>query len=329
MAFDAGDDLSWPGAGSYNPTPIINEIRSYVETWRNLPNPDQWQVTPETARLLQHWRNDDFKGVQAVLLPGRGGRDGDLADRGRAEDGAAHGKFWDTSRTPTRRRTPTFRLALKLATGAGKTTVMAMLIAWQTVNAARHQNSKNFTRGFLVVTPGITIKETACACCAERPGQLLPQRELVPPDMLGDIDQAKIVITNYHAFKLRERIDVAKGSRAAIEGWRGEKLDTLETEGQMLQRVMPELMGMKNIVVLNDEAHHCYREKPQDRDDEDLKGDEKKEAEKNNEAARLWISGLEAVKRKLGVQRGLSISPRRHSSCAARATPRARCFPGR
>ena len=68
----------------------------------------------------------------------------------------------------------------------------------------------------------------------------------------------------------------------------------------MLQRVMPDLMGMKNILVLNDEAHHCYREKPEQTEDEDLKGDEKKEAEKNDEAARLWITGLEAVNRNLG-----------------------------
>ena len=76
----------------------------------------------------------------------------------------------------------------------------------------------------------------------------------------------------------------------------------------MLQRVMPDLMGMKNILVINDEAHHCYREKPTDADDEDLKGDEKKEAEKNNEAARLWISGLEAVNRKLGLSRVIDLS---------------------
>ncbi len=78
-------------------------------------------------------------------------------------------------------------------------------------------------------------------------------------------------------------------------------MQTLETEGQMLQRVMPDLMGMKNVVVLNDEAHHCYRERVRDRVDEDLKGDEKDEADENNEAARLWITGLETVKRKLGV----------------------------
>src|SRR5213082_3980278 len=76
----------------------------------------------------------------------------------------------------------------------------------------------------------------------------------------------------------------------------------------MLQRVMPDLMGMKNVLVINDEAHHCYREKPKDADDKDLKGDERKEAEKNNEAARLWISGLEAVNRKLGLARVFDLS---------------------
>ena len=126
--------------------------------------------------------------------------------------------------------------------------------------------------------------------------------------MLDDVNRAKIVITNYHAFKLRERIELSKGTRAALEGWQGDKLNTLETEGQMLQRVMPDLMGMKNILALNDEAHHCYREKPEEADDEELKGDEKKEAEKNNEAARLWISGLEAVNRKLGLARVIDLS---------------------
>jgi type III restriction enzyme len=76
----------------------------------------------------------------------------------------------------------------------------------------------------------------------------------------------------------------------------------------MLQRVMPDLMGMKNILAINDEAHHCYREKPQEPDDEALKGDEKKEADKNTEAARLWISGLEAVNRKLGLIRVMDLS---------------------
>lgn len=76
----------------------------------------------------------------------------------------------------------------------------------------------------------------------------------------------------------------------------------------MLQRVMADLMGMKGVLVLNDEAHHCYREKPGGDDEEELKGDDKKEAQKNREAARLWISGLESVNRKLGLLRVMDLS---------------------
>jgi type III restriction enzyme len=126
--------------------------------------------------------------------------------------------------------------------------------------------------------------------------------------MLADVSRAKIVITNYHAFKLRERIRLSKGNRQLLQGRTGEEIKTTETAGQMLQRVMPDLMGMKNILAINDEAHHCYREKPPEADDQNLKGDERKEAEKNNEAARLWISGLEAVNRKLGLSRVIDLS---------------------
>ena len=199
------------------------------------------------------------------------------------------------------------RIALKLATGAGKTTVMAMLIAWQTINAVRRPGSKYFTRGFLIVAPGLTIKDRLRVLKPNDPDSYYASRELVPGDMLDEINRAKIVITNFHAFKLRERVELSAGGRSLLQG-RGEELNTLETEGQMLQRVMPDLMGLKNILVLNDEAHHCYREKPNDEDEEELKGDEKKEAQKNNEAARLWISGLEAVNRKLGLARVFDLS---------------------
>ena len=97
--------------------------------------------------------------------------------------------------------------------------------------------------------------------------------------MLDEVNKAKIVITNYHAFKLRERIELSAGGRALLQGRGGDELNTLETEGQMLQRVMPDLMGMKNILAINDEAHHCYREKPPEPDDEALKGEDRKEAD--------------------------------------------------
>jgi type III restriction enzyme len=167
------------------------------------------------------------------------------------------GKFWAHLKGANEQANPELlRLALKLATGAGKTTVMAMLIAWQTVNAVRHPNSKQFSRGFLLVAPGITIKDRLSVLLPNDPDSYYRTREILPTDMLAEIDRAKIVITNYHAFKLRERIEVAEGTRTAIEGWRGEKLETIETEGQMLQRVCPELMGMKNIARRGDAAEH-------------------------------------------------------------------------
>jgi type III restriction enzyme len=141
------------------------------------------------------------------------------------------------------------------------------------------------------------------------PDSYYASRELVPQDLLDEIQRAKIVITNYHAFMLRERVEISKGGRALLQGRiTGSEIETAETEGQMIQRVMPELMGIKNILILNDEAHHCYREKPGDKDDEDLKGEDRKEAEKNNEAARVWISGIEAVNRKLGIARVVDLS---------------------
>src|SRR5690606_30911941 len=117
------------------------------------------------------------------------------------------------------------RLALKLATGAGKTTVMAMLIAWQTINAVRHPQSKRFTRGFLTVAPGLTITDRLRVLQPNDTDSYYASRELVPNDMLEDLNRAKIVITNCHAFKLRERIDLSKGGRSLLQG-RGEALNT-------------------------------------------------------------------------------------------------------
>jgi type III restriction enzyme len=303
MVFDEGKGLSTKEQ-QYDPTSIINEVRSHVDRWRTLPS-SQWQVTPETARLLQHWRHHKFSDVRPFFCQVEAVETAiwliEVAPQAKAGK-----RLLDYLANASKDANPELmRLALKLATGAGKTTVMAMLIAWQTINAVRRPGSKHFTRGFLVVTPGLTIKDRLRVLQPHDPDSYYASRELVPGDMLDDLRKAKIVITNYHAFKLRERIDLSKGGRSLLQG-RGDELNTLETEGQMLQRVMPDLMGLKNILVLNDEAHHCYREKPGA--EEDLKGDEKKEAEKNTKAARLWLSGLEAVNRKLGVPRVIDLS---------------------
>ena len=307
MVFDEGKGLSTKEQ-QYDPTSIINELRQQVDQWRDLKNPSQWQVTPETARLLEHWRHHKFSSVRPFFCQVEAAETAIWLTEVAPQAGRAGKRLLDHLSNASKDANPELmRLALKLATGAGKTTVMAMLIAWQTVNAVRRPNSKNFSRGFLVVAPGLTIKDRLRVLQPNDPDSYYASRELVPEDMLDDVNRAKIVITNFHAFKLRDRIELSSGGRSLLQG-RGEALNTLETEGQMLQRVMPDLMGLKQILVLNDEAHHCYREKPDADENEDLKGDEKKEAEKNNEAARVWISGLEAVNRQLGVSRVIDLS---------------------
>ena len=307
LIFNEGKGLSTEEQ-QYDPTPMINTVRRHVDKWRSLPNSSEWKVTPETARLLKHWRHHKFNSFRPFFCQIEAVETVIWLTEVAPKSGKAAREILDYLERVNKVTNPElWRLALKMATGAGKTTVMAMLIAWQTINAVRRPGSKNFTRGFLIVTPGLTIRDRLQVLLPNDPNNYYLNRELVPNDMLPDLQRAKILITNYHAFKLRERLELSRGSRALLQG-RGEELSSLETEGQMLQRVMPELMGMKNIMVLNDEAHHCYREKAGDGNRKKLRGEDRKEAEKNNEAARLWISGLETVQRKLGISRVIDLS---------------------
>jgi type III restriction enzyme len=259
LGLESGDGLS-TDEQEYNPTPIINEIRSHLATWRMLPQ-SSWGVSPATARLLNHWRSHSFQGVRPFFC----------------QIEAVETVIWLTEVAKPKRQYATIwehilganeqanpdllRIAMKMTTGAGKTTVMAMLIAWQTVNAVRSHTSNAFSRGFLIIAPGITIKDRLRVLLPSDLENYYRTRELVPGDMLDDIGKAKIVITNYHAFQLREVLEVNKVGRSLLQG-RHEPIVTKETEGQMVRRVAEDLMGLKNIVVINDEAHHCYREKP-------------------------------------------------------------------
>ncbi len=309
MVFDKAAHALGSGTQKYDLTAFISNVRHRVDRWRELPDSAAWRVTPETARLLRHWRSHHFGDIRPFFCQVEAVETLIWLTEVAPQLGREERKILDDLEQVSEDANPGLaRLALKLATGAGKTTVMAMLIAWQTINAVRRPGSRKFTRGFLVVTPGVTIRDRLRVLQPNDPDAYYASRELVPGDMLRDLERAKIVITNYHAFMLRERLELSKGGRALLRG-SGPDLATKETVGQMLQRVMPGLMGLKRILALNDEAHHCYREKPPGEDEEGpLKGDDRKEAERNKEAARVWISGLEAVQRKLGLQRVIDLS---------------------
>ena len=218
MVFEAGAEALGTEGQQYDLTQFISGVRQHVDRWRELPE-TAWRVTPETARLLRHWRKHRFgdirpffcqvEAVETVIW---------LTEVAPQLGKEGHRVLGHLDRGSEQANPGLARLALKLATGAGKTMVMAMIITWQTVNAARRPGSRKFTRGFLVVTPGITIRDRLRVLQPNDPDSYYARRELVPNDMLRDLKKAKIVITNYHTFIRRETMPLSKGGRALLQG---------------------------------------------------------------------------------------------------------------
>jgi len=273
---------------------LINDIRRNVGLWRQ---GDYVGVTPTTARLLAYWTDPDrekklffcqIEALETIIY---------LAEVAKKYDGA----WIETSlREANDSSNPGLpRTALKMATGSGKTVVMAMLIAWHTLNKAAYPQDARFSNAFLIVAPGITIRDRLRVLFPNDPQNYYRQRDVLPAQEMEQLGQAKIVITNFHAFQLHEKSDGARLTKV-LAGQTATGVNQ-ETPDQMVRRVCRELGNKKNIIVINDEAHHCYRRKP-DGEEEKLTGDERIEAKQRDEEARVWISGIEAVKAKIGVK---------------------------
>lgn len=273
---------------------LVNQIRARVKLWRQ---GGYVGVTPTTSRLLSYWTALDrekklfFCQVEAletaIYI---------------TEVAKKYGDVWieNVVREANDTANPGLpRTAFKMATGSGKTIVMAMLIAWHTLNKITNPQDARFSDTFLIVTPGITIRDRLRVLLPNDPQNYYRQRDIIPAQSQEQLGQAKILITNFHAFLLREKVAAGKITKAILA--EGDTGAFTETPDQMVRRVCRELGNKKNIIVLSDEAHHCYRRKP-DGEDENLTGDDRKEAQKRDEEARVWISGIEAVKAKIGVK---------------------------
>ena len=274
---------------------LVNDIRVRVAAWRK---GGYFGVTPVTARLLSYWTNPDrekklffcqIEALETAIYIA------EVADK--------FGDAWiaNSIREANEDANPGLRrIAFKMATGAGKTVVMAMIIAWHTLNKMANPTDSRFSDTFLIVTPGITIRDRLRVLLPNDPENYYRQRDVVPAQLKVQLTQAKIIITNYHAFHLRETVPAAKVTKSILSP-DGVLSPFTETPLQMVRRVCRELGNKKNIVVINDEAHHCYRRKPNG-EDETLAGDERLEARQREEEARVWISGIEAIKGKIGVR---------------------------
>ena len=273
---------------------LVNDIRRRIALWRK---GGYVGVTPTTARLIAYWTDPNREKKlffcqnealeTAIYIAEVAKKYGDAWIENAIREGN------DTS-NPGLPRT-----AFKMATGSGKTVVMAMLIAWHTLNKRANPQDARFSDTFLIVTPGITIRDRLRVLLPNDPDNYYRQRDTVPAQLQDQLGQAKIIITNYHAFQLRERVAAGKITKSILAD--GQSSPFTETPDQMVRRVCRELRTKNNIIVLNDEAHHCYRRKP-DAADEKLTGDDRVEAKQRDQEARVWISGLEAVKAKIRVK---------------------------
>lgn len=294
-----GGQLTLPGdwnAERIQENVFINRVRERVAIWRRGNYPG---ITRISRDLLSHWTRPDrekrlffcqIEALETLIYL--------------TEAAKKYGDTWieNTLREQNDHANPSLeRIAMKMATGSGKTVVMAMLIAWHALNKFANTKDARFSDAFLVVTPGITIRDRLRVLLPNDPNNYYAQWDLVSPDQITALQQVKILITNFHAFTRRDRFDAASLTKKVLVGRDGDLERLKETPDGMVRRVCRSFGSKKNIVVINDEAHHCYRENP-DKKEQKLDADERAEVKHNAEAARVWISGLEAVKAKIGLR---------------------------
>jgi type III restriction enzyme len=274
----------------------VNKIRQLVKRWRDVGWPD---ITPVTRALLEHWHAEDrfrplfFCQVEALET---------LIFITEVAKQTKYGQDWIEKylrEKADEAGTELFRVACKMATGSGKTIVMSMLIAWQVLNKRRYPQDKRFTDAFLVVAPGITIRDRLRVLYPSDPNNYYKELDIVPVEYRGDLGTAKVAIINFHAFKLREKGDAGGLTKRVLTA--NNPGAFTESPDEMVNRVCNDLGKHREIMVINDEAHHCYRGKA-DAPKEKMTREEASEAKDRAEEARLWITGLEAVNAKIGVK---------------------------
>ena len=278
---------------------FINKIRGRIKEWGMLDYPG---LTKTSRDLLFYWKDENrdnklfFSQIEALET---------LMYINEAAEKAGESWIINTLKKAGQDANPgLYRIALKMATGSGKTVVMAMIIAYNTLNKIRYPQDTRFTDTFVVITPGITIRDRLNVLLPNDPHNYYQQRDIVSFHDLEQLQRATVLITNYHRLELRQNPRFQVGSVMKATGFIKEET-IKETPSAMVNRAFKSVLQKSRILVINDEAHHCYREKP---NEEKLSGEDRKEADENNKAARVWVSGLEALAQKMSINGVVDLS---------------------
>ena len=261
----------------------VNAIRERVDAWRAAEYPG---VTTVTKRLLDHWWDQSartlpfyycqLEAIETLIWW--------VEAQGEFKQGIhlqGDGGPWE-------------RLCNKMATGAGKTTVMAMIVTWQTLNALAYpKRTKDFSRVIFIVAPGLTVRERLRVLYPGEVDNYYDQFNLCPSEAQRQkVNQVELLIENWHTLmplKQTERSVVKKGA---------------ESDKAYVKRILGKLAGFKELLIINDEAHHAYRVPA------DVKISKKQAEEQGidlDEATR-WIEGLDRIHRELRIQRCFDLS---------------------
>lgn len=259
--------------GVFVQIPLVNQIRGRVKEWRENGCAG---VSGVTKQLLEHWRDKEartnrlfFCQIEAIetLIWLAEGSDAERVGVDIPSDGGE-----------------LFRICSKMATGTGKTIVMAMLIAWQSLNKINYPTRKSFAKDFLIVAPNLTVRSRLSVLVPASEGNYYDAFEIVPLSLREQLRQAKVVIRNWHALAWDSEERIAK--KRSVDK-RGAKSDEAYA-----REVLGELANSKNFVVINDEAHHAWR----------VPADSKGISKDDKEEATIWIGGLDRLNKARGIQ---------------------------
>jgi type III restriction enzyme len=264
----------------------VNRIRERVDVWRSAGYPG---LTSVSRTLLEHWRDQSARDLpfyfcQLEAIETLIWRVEAAAEHRQGIHVPGDGGAWE-------------RLCNKMATGSGKTAVMGMIITWQVLNAQTYpKRAKDFSRAVFVVAPGLTVRERLQVLLPGNPANVYDEFRLCPSDALRQrLNQAEVLIENWHTLmplRQAERSVVKKGA---------------ESDKAFVRRVLGKLSSYREIVVINDEAHHAYRQSADDKRSRDVKR-RAEEMGLDPEEATRWIEGLDRIHKELRIQRCFDLS---------------------
>jgi len=276
--------------GIFVEIPLVNQIRTRVRAWREADYPG---ATGITKRLLRHWTDPDERG-------GSGERDRHVKRFFFCQIEAIETVIFLTE-APDHLKTGIditgdggdfTRWCSKMATGSGKTIVMAMMIAWQVLNRVSDGRNGSFSKHVLIVAPGLTVKSRLSVLNPSDPNNYYDEFDIVPHGMRDWLRQGQIKVINWHtlAWDTEERI----AKRKSVDK-RGSKSDKA-----YIHEILGEMKHAKNLIVINDEAHHAWRISPESK----VKGVSKAEIEEST----IWVGGLDRIHRACGILQCFDLS---------------------